>query len=270
MVVSYILGLPMGSLGKALLIGFLLVLSMATPQAATLDEWIELGDTRKAKWDHRGAADAYQQALGMDPTHYFALWNTADEITELAHALPRGEKERKEALFTLANDLCDRAIAVKPDGWEGHFYKAVALGRLALFQGGKEKIAFAKAIRAEAEKAIELNPDAHRAYHVLGRWHQQMANLNWVLRAFAKVIYGGAPPGSNETSVAMFRRAIEIAPDEIRHHLELARTYRFMGKKALMRAALERAIALPSLREGDEGFKEEAREMREDFDFAAE
>ncbi|MBT8419960.1 MAG: hypothetical protein KJO08_03770 [Gammaproteobacteria bacterium] len=247
--------------GRVFWVCLFFVLPMAVSQAISLDEWIELGNARKAEWDHQGALAAYQQVLAIDSAHYFALWNVADETTELAHALPDQEKHRKEALFAFANELCDRAIVIEPDGWEGHFYKAVALGRLALFRGGKEKINFSKVIKAEAEKAIELNPNADRAYHVLGRWHQEIANLNWILKRFAKIIYGGVPPGSNEMSMAMFQKAIEIAPNEIHHRLELARTYRFMGKKELMRASLERAIALPSVWERDDGFKEEAREM---------
>jgi tetratricopeptide (TPR) repeat protein len=217
-------------------------------QAQSIESCLSLGDSLKDKWDHDGAAKAYLEAVGLDSNHYIALWNAADEVTEMANALPETEKDQKEELFARANALATRAIEVNPDGWEGHFYKAVALGRLALFRGGKEKINLSKAIKVETDKAIELNPNADLAYHVLGRWHQNLANLSWVLRAAAKVMYGGVPPGSNEESVAAFEKAISIDPNHIEHYLELARTYEFMGKKELMREPLEKVLALPSIR----------------------
>ncbi|HDQ44855.1 MAG TPA: hypothetical protein ENN17_05045 [bacterium] len=229
--------------------------------AESIEQQLALGDSLKAVWDHAGAAEAYLKVIERDSGHYEALWNAADELTEMANALPEDEKDKKEELFARSRALAERAIEVNPDGWEGHFYRAVALGRLALFRGGREKINLSKEIKVSADQAVALNPEADRAYHVLGRWHQNLANLSWVLRAAAKVMYGGVPPGSNEEAVEMFQKAIEINPYHIEHHLELARTYEFMGRKELMREPLEKVLALPSVEEKDDAFKQEAQEM---------
>ena len=61
--------------------------------------------------------------------------------------------------------------------------------------------------------------------------------------------------------MALFKKAIEIKPDHIEHHLELARTYEFMKEKELMREPLETVLALSSVEEDDDEFKEEAKEM---------
>ncbi len=230
-------------------------------QAQSVESCLALGDSLSAKWDHAGASKAYLEAVAQDSTHYEALWKAADEVTKLANALPESEKDKKEELFAQADSLAARAIAVNPDGWEGHFYKSVALGRLALFRGGKEKINLSKEVKAEADKAIELNPDADLAWHVIGRWNQNLANLSWILRAAAKVIYGGVPSASNEAAVEAFQKAISINPNHIEHYLELARTYEYMGKKDLMREPLEEILTLPSVEEDDDVFKKEAEEM---------
>jgi tetratricopeptide (TPR) repeat protein len=135
-----------------------------------------------------------------------------------------------------------------------------------LFRGGKEKINLSKEIKAEADTAVALNPQADLAYHVLGRWHQNLANLGGVLRFFAKVLYGGAPPGSNEEAVAMFKKAIEINPNHIEHYLELARTYEFMDREDLMKEPLQKVLALPNVEEKDPTFKKEAEEMLKDIE----
>lgn len=237
-------------------------LSAQPPDSA--GAFIAVGDSLRDAWDHQGAAEAYLNALELDSTLYEALWKAADQVTEVANKLPDKEKDKKEKLFAMADSLCDEAIEVNPKGWEGHFYKSVALGRLALFRGGKEKINMSKQIKVEVDTAIALNPRADLAYHVLGRWHQELANLGWLLRAAAKVIYGGVPPGSNEEAVAAFKKAIEIDPTHIEHHLELGRTYKLMGAKDLAAISFETVLNLPAKEEGDEALKEEAKELLEE------
>lgn len=227
----------------------------------TVSDYVALGDSLKDKWDHAGSAAAYMKALELDPNHYESLWKAGDQLTEVADKLPAKEKAAKEANFLKASELCKKAISLNRKEWEAHFRLSVALGRLALFRGGKEKINLSKAIKAEADTAVVLNPNADLAYHVLGRWHQNLANLSGFLKFFAKVLYGGVPPGSNEEAVAMFKKAIELDPNHIEHYLELARTYQFMGKKDLMRDPLNKILSLPDKDEDDPVFRKEAQEM---------
>jgi len=249
---------------KRAMLSFILcfaVMFSASLFADSHEATLALADSLRDAWDHEGAAEAYLKILEKDSTNYEVLWKAADEITEVANKVPEKEKEKKEELFAQANALCDRAIAVDPYGWEGHFYKSVALGRLALFRGGKEKINMSKEIKVEVDRAIQLNPEADLAYHVLGRWHQNLANLSWLLKAAAKVIYGGVPPGSNEEAVKAFKKAIALNPTHIEHHLELGRTYKLMGKKDLAVIPLETVLKLPDSDEDDEAFKKEAEEL---------
>ncbi len=218
-------------------------------------------DSLASIWDHSGAVEVYLEILKIDPNNYRACWKAGDEYTEVADRLPDKEKEKKELYFDKARKLCERAIEINPDGWEGHFRLAVALGRLALFRGGKEKIKLSKMIKAEADTALILNPNADLVYHVLGRWHQNLANLSGMVKFFAKVFFGGVPPGTNEEAVKMFKKAIEINPNHIEHYLELARTYKFMKRWDLMKEPLEKLLSLPDVEEDDPKFKQEAKEM---------
>ena len=71
-----------------------------------------------------------------------------------------------------------------------------------------------KEIKAAADKAIELNPNSDLSHHVLGRWHQNLANLSGFLKFFAGVFFGGVPPGTNEEAVSHFSKAIELGGDK--------------------------------------------------------
>ncbi|MCJ7813366.1 hypothetical protein MUP95_08645 [bacterium] len=229
--------------------------------AVSVAKYMAKGEALAAQYNHSGAATAYIAVVRFDPNNYEAAWKAGDQLTEYADRLPDKEKSQKEAYFQQSRSWCEQAIAINPQGWEGHFRLAVALGRLALFKGGKEKINLSKMIKAEADTALALNPQGDLVHHLLGRWHQNLANLSGVLKFFAKVLYGGVPPGSNEEAVAHFKKAIEIDPNHIEHYLELARTYQFMDQEELMREPLETVLSLPSIDEDDPKFKEEAAEM---------
>jgi len=237
----------------------------ALPEEAgdPIAELMAKGDALADEWEHGEAAGIYLQILETDSQNYEAAWKAGDELTEQANQLPEKAKEEKEAGFAQAVALCERAIAINPDGWEGHLYLAKALGRLALFRGGKEKINMSRRIREEVDKTLALNPESDLAYHILGRWHQNLANLSWLLKSFAKILYGGVPPGTNEEAVEAFQKAIQYNPDNIVHYLELARTYQYMGKKSMMIDPLNKVLELPPTEEDDAEYKEEAREMLE-------
>jgi tetratricopeptide (TPR) repeat protein len=224
-------------------------------------KYLALGNSLSDQWQHKEAIAAYQKALKFDPDNYEANWKTGDQYTEYANRLPDDQKIQKETYFEKARQFCEKAIEVNPQGYEGHFRLAVALGRLALFRGGKEKIMLSKMIKAEGDTALVLNPQADLVCHLLGRWHQELANLSGVLKFFAGVFFGGLPPASNEEAVAFFKRAIEIDPNHIEHYLELARTYKYMGEKELMRDPLEKLLTLPNVEEDDQKYKDEAKEM---------
>ena len=250
---------------KTFWIGLILICLIACPTLAyegvadSVAKYMQLGDKLSEKWDHEGAAKAYLHVLKYDPKNYDAHWKTGDAYTEIADRTD--VKHKKESMFMQAKLLCEKAIAINPDGWEGHFRLAVALGRLALFRGGKEKIRLSQRVKAEGDTALVLNPEADLVYHLLGRWHQNLANLSSVLKFFAKVLYGGVPPGSNEESAAMFKKAIEINPEHIEHHLELARTYKYMDKKDLAKPHLEKVLELPLKEQDDKKFKKEAEQL---------
>ena len=79
-------------------------------------------------------------------------------------------------------------MRLNPNGWEGHSGLASNLGRLALFEGGKAKIEMAREVKAEAERALALNPKDDRAMHVLGRWHREIARLSVFEKTAAQLI----------------------------------------------------------------------------------
>ncbi len=199
-----------------------------------------------------------RQALEALPDSYDLLYRLSDALTEHARDL---DEDEAEPVYEESLTFARRATEVRAGHAEGWFMLGKALGRLALFRGGKEKVNMSKDVKEAFEQAIELDSEHAGAIHGLARWHREVANLSWVLKTAAKIIYGGLPPASNEEAVRLFERAIELEPDHINHHLELGKTWLEMKEKDRARAELEIAVSLPPTEPDDDRNLEEAEQL---------
>ena len=111
----------------------------------------------------------------------------------------------------------------------------------------------------KADAAIRLNPKSDYAWHVLGRWNYELANLNAALRFVAEAIYGKMPDASNERAAECFEKAIALRPDRVIHHVELGRTYAALGRKPEALAMLKKGLSLTSREKDDGESKDRAR-----------
>lgn len=225
------------------------------------DAHLKKGEEFAQVFQIQKALNEYKKAFHADTANCTALWRIAEAYIDLGEEA--AEKVQSQYYYT-AEKWARKAVAVCPDVPNAHFFIAVAAGKLALYEGGKRKVNRSKEVKAEAEKALELDESLHGAYHVLGRWHRELANLSWILKVAAKIIYGGVPPGaSNEAAVANFKKAIEIRPDWINHHKQLGLTYMKMKEWQLAQEAFETALNLPIADHQDEHHKQECRKLLE-------
>ena len=220
---------------------------------------IKKGDEFALAFKLQQALDEYMEAFEADTSNCQARWRIAKMYIDLGEET---EAEERSQYYYTAEKWARKTISVCPDEPNGHFFVAVASGKLALYEGGKRKVSRSKEVKAEADKTLELEPNHHGAYHVLGRWHREIASLNWILKAAAKLIYGGVPPGaSNKAAIANFEKAIEIIPEWINHHKQLGITYMEMKKWQLAKEEFEAVLELPILDHEDEYHKKTSSEL---------
>ncbi len=204
------------------------------------------------------AISILRAAVVSQPDSYDLLYRLADALTENARDATEDEAE---PMYEEAVTFARRATEVRAQDAEGWFQLGKALGRLALFRGGKEKVNMSKDVKTAFEQAIALDGDHAGAIHGLARWHREVANLSWVLKAAAKIIYGGLPPASNEEAIRLFQRAIELEPDHINHHLELGKTWLEVKDEEKARAEFEIAVRLPMVEPDDGKNRSEAEQL---------
>jgi regulator of microtubule dynamics protein 3 len=248
---------------KKILFAIAIAALLAGPALAqTAAGHIAEGDAAYAKFDDAMALEHYQAALKLEPANYEALYKASRAMVDIADVIPATDKdvkERQQKLYTDATALARQAVAANPNDTWGHFQLAASNGKRLLMLGKKEQINASKEVRAEIDKALELDPANHLAWHALGRWHRRMDEIGGAKRFFGSIIYGSIPKGSFAESEKALRKAIELHPEYVNHYLELGRTLLALDKDDEAAQAFQKAIDLPKTTSKDDVLKAEAK-----------
>jgi len=214
---------------------------------------LEQGDAFEEKIQIKDALRVYLQLERDGRKDAELLYRISREYAEL---IPdAATKAEKQHFGEIALDYAKRAVAADPKSARAYLSVAICYGRLSFFQDNKTKLEYSRQVRANAEQALQLDPNLDYADYVLGAWNFEIANLNFILRGLANLIYGGLPDASNEKAVAYLQKAIALAPGRTSHHIELGRTYAVMGLNDKARDELERGLAMPIQIKDDEEMK---------------
>lgn len=229
-------------------------LASEDPKVASL---IKQGDGEERLHHTRAALACFRAAEKLAPENLGIVLRISKQYSDLIPETKPADAAEKIAQQAL--DYAKRAVEIDPKNAKGRLNLAVSFGRMTDFVGNKVKLEYSKIIKDETLKAIELDPSDDFAWHVLGRWHAGVANVNGVLKAMAGVVYGGMPKASNEEAAKFLKKATEIAPQRITHHAELARVYKAMGKTDLAAREWQTVIALPGVDKEDVKDKKDAQ-----------
>ena len=185
----------------------------------------------------------YQEILKINANHYLALWQSA--VLSVKIGARYSDETRKTAYFNAARQYADRALALRPEGGESNYAEALALfNQATLYRAGGRLRAF-RDLRAHVFLATEHRPDLAQAWQLLGRWQFRVAHYNLFERAFSKVVLGDVPDGgSNKHAIASLEKAHELDPKNIQYCYDLARMYRYQGKRRKAIAVLREAAKL--------------------------
>ena len=214
-----------------------------SPEAAAAARWVRLGDDAERRLDPRAALACYQEALALQPADAAHLCRVAKQWSDLTYepgALPAAIAD----VNARAAACADRAIKLAPEWSGGHVASCVSRGRLALFSDNRTKVRLAAEARAAAVTALALDPGNDLAHHLMGRWHYEMAGINFVVRSLVKLLYGAAlPPGTYADALERFDSAVALAPARLIHRVERGRALLKLGRRDEAAAELEAGLA---------------------------
>jgi len=150
------------------------------------------------------------------------------------------------ALLQESVDLARALVRDRPADPDAHYFLAVALGYRLEREGLRTKLRMAAEVRAEAERAVELDPHHAGAHHVMGRLHAGAMRLNRVARLALREVLGASvlEGASWEQAELHFREAWRSDPTCPRHAMELGALYLDTERPALAREVLAQATRL--------------------------
>jgi tetratricopeptide (TPR) repeat protein len=236
-------------------VAFTALTAFASADISTL---LAQGDAFDARLDTAHALESYLEAERLGSTDVGTLNRIARQYALSMNDTRSEEQQRQLGEKALAYAM--RAIETDPNNAKAQLSVAICYGRLISLVGARTKVEYSRLIKEHADLALKLDPSDSYAWHVLGAWNYELAQMSTVMRAVVKVVYGGVPPASNEEAVRLFRKAVELAPERVSHHAELGRALLAQGDSARARGEFETALALPSREKDDPESKRRARE----------
>jgi tetratricopeptide (TPR) repeat protein len=242
---------------KALLILPLLFAMQVLGEDPRVTALVKQGDVADQQGKTRAALTSFKAAEAIEPQNAGVLLRISKQYGDLIPSMKPEEAAKRIAEMAL--DYGNRALDADRTNAKAHLNLAISYGHLTDFVGNKTKLEYSKVIRDEAAKSIELDPTDDYAWHVLGRWQAGVANVSGMLRALASLVYGGMPKASNEEAVHCFKKAIEIAPQRLIHHAELAHVYKQMGKDDLALQEWQNTLGIHAQDSDDENYQKEGR-----------
>lgn len=233
---------------RALTMATVALAASATATVAQDVAWhVAAGDSARCRREAQEALDHFRAALALDSMHYEANWKAARILSDIGKALPSTERGRRDSIYGEASLMAERAVAANATGADGHYMMAVAIGRLALTKGPRERVRYSRVVRDEALRATELEPRHDGALHVLGRWNAEIQRLPGITKFFAKTFLGASifNQASWDAAFSYFEQAIAIDPRNIYHHLDLAEALIDADRRQDARPHLEQVATLP-------------------------
>ena len=200
-----------------------------------------------------------EELLVEFPEDVEILWRLAQVHFDIADQTE--DEEVHKAHFYPGFEVAKKAVLIDPNSARANHWYATLIGKIGMLEGTKQKIINSYDVEGYGLKAIELDPSYDGSLHLLGRWHYELADLSWVERTVAKIVYETPPKASFEESVKFYKKAIEAKEDEVRHYLWIGKALLKLKDKEEAKKYLKIATEMTPLDDSDKLMQKEVKEI---------
>jgi len=226
-----------------------------------VEDLLKKGDVCDRAFDAKDALEFYLPAQQIDPRNPATLVRISRAYRYLMS--DAASKDEKVKLGKTALGYAQSAASLAPNDPEAQIAIAITYGKMLPYLGTKEQVAATPQIKAAADKTLQLDARNDTAWHILGRWHRVLADVNGLKRMLAGAVYGHLPKSTNEEAERCLRQAISINPNRLMHYVELGRVYAQMGRKEEARGFINKGLSMPNMEKDDPETKARGRETLE-------
>jgi tetratricopeptide (TPR) repeat protein len=210
--------------------------------------------------------DLLKAHLETSPSDYEALWRAARSAVVIG-IVRQGITAQNEYLDP-AIVLGDRAVAERPDGIDGLYWRGAAEGRRALNAGNDYASRLVQRVFDDAHAILALDSLHGGAHNLLGRVNYEIMDLSRVERMLARVLVNNRAlqESSWDGAATHLRRAAELDPDNVLYWLDLGQLYMRRGRDEDAVTVLRRVTEMRSIHPPDDEFKNTARRWLVDLE----
>ena len=231
--------------------------------AQNAEELIKEGDKIAQSFDHQKALDTYLQADKLSPANWELMWRISREYVDIGTKMPSNtddEEDAQLAKYEKALFYADSAVKLAPDQSIPYVRRAIANGRIALFEGIFSVIGTVNDVKDDCERAIELGNGGNYyqalAHYVLARTHAKVCEKAYILR-----LPLGLGWGDMDVAIREYQTAIKLKPNYRMFYLDLAKAYIEDDEYELAKENLLKVEQAPFTYEDDDEYLAEAKKL---------
>jgi len=204
------------------------------------------------------------RANDLSPDNAEVLWRYCRSFDEMFMATK--DLKKREDLARRGAALGTRATELAPANPAAHRWRGIMLGRSVDFMGIKEKVATGVVVREEFERALELDPVGGYSLFCMASWYLAVAQLSWMERKAATVIFKNFPENPYADGLEIFARAERLISDgniavPVQTLLGMAKCCVALKQTDRARQVLKRAVDFPATRPDELQGQAEARQL---------
>ncbi len=176
--------------------------------------------------DHQ-ALTILVSAVPSNGNNYDLLWRTARAYYYVGDFA--ANKEEKLPQYEKGIAIAKRAVLLKPEAVEGHFWLAANYGGQAQLVGALKALSTVKKIRTEMQTVVKLDPvfENGNAFLALGEIDRELP---------------GVAGGNKKRALTTFEDGLKLAPNNLDLKVTLAKAYAEVGRKDEARRLLEEIV----------------------------
>ena len=235
--------------------------------AQSLDELLKQGDQFVEEFQNQKALDTYLKADKLSPINWDVLWRISRAYVDLGEKMPDKtdlQKDEQEKIYKKALEFADKSVKLGSDQAITYVRRAIANGRIALFEGVFSAIGTVKDVKEDCEKAIQLGSGGNYvqalAHYVLGRTHLKVCEKAYLVR-----LPLGLGWGDTEKAMQLLETAVKLKPNFRMFLYELAKAYIEEDEYDKAKETLKKVEKAPKIDEDDDIVLVNAKKLYEEI-----
>jgi len=232
-----------------------------------INQLIEEGDKYYKQFNNEKALEVFKNAENKYPNNFEILWRISRSLVEIAEKMPETTSEQKDAqvaTYQTGLEYAEKAVSKDPNNSIGYLRRAIANGRIALFKGIFSVAGVVNSVRADCEKAIQLNTGGNFiqgvAHYVLARTHAKTSEKWKPARAILGLAWA-----DNDIALEEYKKAIALYPGYLMFYVDYAISLNRENDYKTAREMLNHAFSCQKQNQDDDNRLAEAKNIMSDI-----